>query len=133
MLSNNPYFAKWYTDTMDIYRVEAVQKNSVTVQERRKVNASPVPCRLYSLQKNGPAMADTGARARSEEKLACDLTVDLKQGDELMVVRGGNLGYANQPERYFAGTAWGYYDPVGGAMSGLQHQEVGLLRDEIVR
>lgn len=133
MLSNNPYFANWYTDTMDIYRVEAVQKNHVTTQERRKVNTVPVPCRLYSTQKNGPVMAYTGARVRSEEKLACDLGVDLKQGDELMVVRGGTLGYENQPERYFAGAVWGYYDPVGGAMSGLQHKEVGLLRDEIVR
>lgn len=133
MLSNNPYFAKWYTDIMDIYRVEAVQKDSVTVQERRKVSESPIFCRIYSTQKNGPNMTDDAARIRSEEKLACDLSVDIQKGDELYVIRGGALGHTNQPERYFAGKPQKYYDPVGGAMSGLEHQEVGVLMDEIVR
>ena len=50
-----------------------------------------------------------------------------------MIVRGGNLGYTNQAERYFAGGPQRYYDPVGGALTGLEHQAVGLLKDEIVR
>lgn len=133
MLFNNPIFKGWYTDTVDIYRVEAVKTGSVTMQERRKVNASPVPCRVYSTQKSGPNMTDSAARTRSEEKLACDLSVDLQSGDELYIIRGGNLGHANQSERYFAGKPQKYYDPVGGVMSGLQHQEAGLLQDEIVR
>lgn len=133
MLFNNPIFRGWYTDTMDIYRVEAAMADGITAQERRKVNTSPVLCRVYSAQKNGTNMTDNAARVRSEEKLACDLSVDVQAGDELHIIRGGALGHANQSERYFAGKPQKYYDPVGGAMSGLQHQEVGLLMDEIVR
>ena len=59
--------------------------------------------------------------------------MDIQAGDELMIVRGGNLGYTNQAERYFAGGPQRYYDPVGGALTGLEHQAVGLLKDEIVR
>ena len=54
-------------------------------------------------------------------------------GDELLVTRGGALGIQNQPERYFAGNPQKYYDPVGGALTGLVHMEVGLLLQEIVR
>lgn len=96
------------------------------------MNDSPIPCRVYQLEKEGPAITGNAARERGTEKLACDLTADIRAGDELMVVRGGGLGYANKPERYFAGTPAPYYDPVGGALSGLQHKEVGLLMDNII-
>ena len=77
-------------------------------------------------------MTDRAARVHSEERLACDLGVDIRAGDELLVVRGGALGQTGRPRRYFAGEPQDYYDPVGGTMSGLQHKEVGLLMDEIV-
>ena len=77
-------------------------------------------------------MTGTASRVRSVEKLACDLSVDIRAGDELEVIRGGNLGHASRPERYFAGAPASYYDPVGGALTGLQHKEVGLLRDVII-
>lgn len=133
MLFNNPIFAGWYTDTVDIYRVVPVTKGSLTTQERRKVNDEPIPCRIYSASKSSPSMTDNAARVRGEDKLACDLDVDIRAGDELQVVRGGNLGHANQTERYFAGEPQSYYDPVGGALTGLQHKEVGLLLENIVR
>ena len=53
-------------------------------------------------------------------------------GDELEVIRGGGLGIQGKPERYFAGTPQDYYDPVGGALTQLQHKEVGLLRDNLI-
>lgn len=133
MLFDNPIFAGWYTDTVDIYRVTAVKDGNVTRQKRQKVNVSPILCRIYSPQKNSPVMADNAARERAEEKLACDLPVDIRAGDELQVIRGGALGHANQPERYIAGGTVPYYDPVGGAFTGLEHMEVGLLKDNIVR
>ena len=77
-------------------------------------------------------MTSTTARERSSEKLACDLTVDIQAGDELLVVRGGNLGYEGRQERYFAGNPVQYYDLVGGALTGLQHKEVGLLMDNVI-
>lgn len=133
MLFDNPIFAGWYTDTVDIFRVVPVQRGNIDAQERQKINASPVPCRVYTPSKDGPVMTDTAARERAGEKLACDLSVDIQAGDELQIIRGGKLGYANAPERYFAGAPVMYYDPVGGALTGLQHKEVGLLKDEIVR
>ena len=133
MLFDNPIFAGWYTDTVDIYRVLSRKDGNMTRQERQKVNQLPVSCRVYSTKKDGPAMTDNAARERSVEKLACDLTVDIRAGDELLVIRGGSLGHANQPERYVAGAPVAYYDPVGGGMTGLEHKEVGLLKDNIVR
>lgn len=133
MIYDNPIFRTWYTDTVDIYRVVPVKKGSMDSQERQKVNDAPIPCRLYHIEKGGPSITDNAARERSMEKLACDLSVDIRAGDELMVVRGGGLGHKNEPERFHAGQPASYYDPVGGALTGLQHKEVGLLADNIIR
>ena len=133
MLFDNPIFKDWYTDTVDIYRVAAVVKGNITVQERQKMNDEPIRCRVYSSKRDGPVMGNTAARERSTEKLACDLAVDIRAGDELLVIRGGALGLQGQQERYFAGGPQGYHDPVGGALTGLEHKEVGLLMDNIVR
>ena len=132
MILNNPIFSTWYTDTADIYRTAPVKEGNLTRQERRTVNASPVPCRVYHPEKSPPAMEKPAARERSAEKMACDLSVDIRAGDELFIVRGGNLGHANKPERYFAGSPVQYYDPVAGALTGLQHKEVGLLMDNVI-
>ncbi len=132
MIFDNPIFKTWYTDTMEICRVVPVMKGNVTAQERKKITETPVPCRVYNAKRNGPGMTDRAARVHSEERLACDLGVDIRAGDELLVVRGGALGQTGRPRRYFAGEPQDYYDPVGGTMSGLQHKEVGLLMDEIV-
>ncbi len=132
MIFNNPIFSNWYTDTVDIYRVVTVSHGNLDRQERQKINAAPVPCRIYHTEKGGPNMTSTAARERSSEKLACDFAVDIQAGDELMIVRGGNLGHEGRPERYFAGNPVQYYDPVGGALTGLQHKEVGLLMDNVI-
>ena len=132
MIFDNPIFKTWYTDTVEICRVVPVMKGNVTAQERKKITETPVPCRVYNAKRHGPGMTDSAARVHSEERLACDLGVDIRAGDELLVVRGGALGQTGRPRRYFAGEPQDYYDPVGGTMSGLQHTEVGLLMDEIV-
>lgn len=133
MLSDNPVFKGWYTDTVDIYRVEPVTRGNVTGQERKKINAEPVRCRVYSSKRDGPVMGRTASRERATEKLSCDLSTDIIAGDELQVIRGGALGIQGQPERYFAGNPQAYHDPVGGVLTGLEHKEVGLLMDNIVR
>lgn len=132
MIYDNPIFRTWYTDTVDVYRTVSVAKGNVDSKERRKVNVNPIPCRVYQKDKGGPAVAGNAARERGTEKLACDLSVDIHAGDELLVVRGGGLGHTNKPERYLAGSPAAYYDPVGGALTGLQHKEVGLLADNII-
>lgn len=132
MIFNNPIFSNWYTDTVDIYRVVTMSNGNLDRQERQRINDAPIPCRIYKPEKGGPNMTGTAARERSSEKMACDLSVDIQAGDELLIVRGGNLGYKNKQERYFAGNPVQYYDPVGGALTGLQHKEVGLLMDNVI-
>lgn len=133
MLFDNPIFAGWYTDTVDVYRVSPVHQGNVTTQKRQKVNGEPIPCRIYSIQKDGPSITDNAARERATEKLACELSADIRAGDELQIIRGGNIGMENQAERYLAGNPTAYYDPVGGALTGLQHKEIGLLKDDIIK
>ena len=124
-------FSSWYTDTVDVYRVVNTTVGNLTKQERQQVGIA-IPCRVYNSQKNGPNMTDTAARTTSSDKLACAVDTDIRQGDELLVTRGGALGRGNTPERYFAGNPQHYYDPVGGALTGLEHLEVGLLMQEVI-
>lgn len=125
-------FSNWYTDIVDVYRVVNATTGNIDTQARQQVG-SAIPCRVYSSQKNGPSMQDSAARVNSTDKLSCAVDVDIRAGDELLVTRGGALGRGGEPERYFAGNPQHYYDPVGGALTGLEHLEVGLLMQEIVR
>lgn len=131
MLFDNPVFEGWYTDSMDVYRNVDVSSGNLDGKKRRLVQEK-IPCRIYSVKKNGPRMRQTAAMTDSVDKLACDLSVEIKAGDELHVVRGGMLGVQWDPERYFADRPHPYYDPVGGVLSGLEHQEVALLTEEII-
>lgn len=126
------YFDGWYTDLVDVYRVVNTTAGNIDTQTRQQVGSS-IPCRVYSSQKNGPSMQDSAARVNSTDKLSCVVDVDIRAGDELLVTRGGALGRGGEPERYFAGNPQHYYDPVGGALTGLEHMEVGLLQQNIVR
>ena len=131
MLFDNPVFEGWYTDSMDVYRNVDVSSGNLDGKKRRLVQEK-IPCRIYSVKKNGPRMRQTAAMTDSVDKLACDLSVEIKAGDELHVVRGGMLGVQGDPERYFADRPHPYYDPVGSVLSGLEHQEVALLTEEII-
>lgn len=128
---NTAIFSAWYTDTVDVYRVVNTVVGNITRQERKQA-LTAVPCRVYNSQKNGPNMTDNAARSTSTDKLACPVDTDIRAGDELLVIRGGGLGHTNEPERYFAGNPQHYYDPVGGALTGLEHLEVGLLMQEVI-
>lgn len=131
MLFDNPVFLGWYTDKVNIYRVEDKKVGNVA-KKQRVLKSEGIPCRIYSAKKDGPSMQDTAARSVSTEKMACDLSIDIKAGDELQIIRGGGLGRTGTAERFFSGSPQQYYDPVGGALSGLEHQEVGLLRENLI-
>ena len=123
-------FDSWYTDTVEIYRVTSTTFAGLDTQTREKVGE----CRgrIYQSQKNSINTKDTAAEGRSEDKLAVPLGVDIRQGDELHIIRGGAIGYGGPSERYFAGRPMPYYDPVGGLLTGLEHQEIGLMQREVV-
>ena len=122
--------AGWFTDLMDVFRVESVTTDGLTTQERVQV-LSAVPCRVYAPAKNSINLRDGAATTRADEKLACGIDVDIQAGDEISVTRGGVLGHT-RTERYIASKPVPYYDPVGVAATGLEHLEVGIRADNIV-
>ena len=123
--------SSWFTDLMDIYRVEAVTTGALTRQERVLV-ASAVPCRIYSPQKNNLNRRQAASAVYGDEKLACAVDTDIEAGDELIVTRGAALGRKTKPVRYIASQPVLYFDPVGTAATGLEHMEVGIHADNVV-
>ena len=123
--------SSWFTDLMDIYRVEAVTTGALTRQERVLV-ASAVPCRIYSPQKNNLNLRQAASAVYGDEKLSCAVDTDIEAGDELIVTRGGALGRKTKPVRYIASQPVLYFDPVGAAATGLEHMEVGIHADNVV-
>ena len=119
----------WYTDTATVNRVESYADGNLTKQ-RRIVAAENVPCRVYRNSSPSTAMKDTAAQVEPSDMLACDIDVDIKAGDEIMVIRGGALGYENKPLRYFAGEPMPYYEPFGGVVPQLAHQQVPITGEK---
>lgn len=123
-------FGNWYTDTVAVYRVTAQSGTGLTTQERTLVGI--YNGRVYQSQKNSISPGDTAAKSTTSDKLAVPLSADIQTGDMLMITRGGAVGATGEPERYFAGKPMPYYDPVGGCLTMLEHQEIGISVDEIV-
>lgn len=122
----------WYTDLMDVYRVQAALDGSLTRHERVLL-AENVPCRIYQSENNAVNMKETAAETSETGKLACDLSADVQAGDALVIRRGGRLGRPGPTVRAFAGEPERYYEPFGAILPGLAHQEIRLFQQERVR
>jgi len=125
---NNPIL-NWYTDLLTISRVESYQEGNITKQRRVEISNN-VPCRVYRNSNPPTNMRETAAQVTYSDILACDNSVDIKAGDELSVIRGGGLGYANKSITYFAGDPTPYYEPFGGTVPNLAHQQVPLTNEK---
>lgn len=123
-------FGNWYTDTVAVYRVTAQSGTGLTTQERTLVGT--YNGRIYQSQKNSISPGDTAAKSTTSDKLSVPISADIQTGDMLLITRGGAIGATGEPERYFAGKPMPYYDPVGGYLTMLEHQEIGLSVNEIV-
>lgn len=123
-------FNGWYTDSVDVYRVEDVADGFITKQKREKQGT--YACRVYRSQKAGPVFNSEAGKVVSQDVMAVELGTDIKSGDELLITRGGNLG-ETAASRYFAGDIMPYYEPVGGMFNGLGHIEIGLLQEEVIK
>ena len=121
-------YADWYTDTVDIYRVTATQDGSLT-RHTRTLMQSGVRCRIYREKTHVMTFTQTDAQIRQGMLLACDNSVDIRPGDELIVHRGGGLGHTHDI-RVFAGSPNYYYEPFGAVVPGLAHQEIPLSEEE---
>lgn len=124
-------FADWYTDRMDVWRVRDVMDGSLTRKERVQVYAD-IPCRIYQSDNKPINMTQTAANVQESDHLACDVSVDVRAGDELIITRGGRLGKAGPTIRAFAADPNLYYEPFGAIIPGLAHQEIRLLQQERV-
>lgn len=124
-------WSDWYTDAMSVYRVREVLDGSLTRHERALVSEN-IPCRIYQSGNRPINMAETAASLKESDHLACDISVDVRAGDELVITRGGRLGKPGPVIRAFAGEPNLYYEPFGAIIPGLAHQEIRLLQQERV-
>ena len=65
-------------------------------------------------------------------RYCCVCSVDIKAGDQLIIKRGGGLGYSTTTIRAFAAEPNYYFEPFGAVMPDLSHIEVRLLQEERV-
>ena len=121
----------WYTDTMSIYRTQEVMDGSLTRHELALVSEN-IPCRIYQSDNRTINMTETASNVDQSDHLACDISVDVRAGDEIIVKRGGRLGRQGPTIRAFAGDPNLYYEPFGAIIQGLAHQEIRLLQQERV-
>ena len=117
---------------MDVWRNVPVQDGSLTRQERQQV-LTGIPCRIYQSDNKPIHMAQTASDIEQNDHLACDVSVDIHAGDELLITRGGKLGKPGPIVRAFAGDPNPYYEPFGAIIPGLAHQEIRLLEQERVK
>lgn len=125
-------FADWYTDTVDVYRIENTTANNLTTQQRVPVSTG-TPCRIYQSDNQPINMQQDAAYIKQADRLMCDVGVDIQPGDELIIHRGAVLGKTAPDIRAFAADPNLYYEPFGAVMPGLAHQEIRLLQQEIVK
>ena len=119
----------WYTDTVDIYRVQKTKDGALNRRERVMMYEA-IPCRVYQYNSATPTMSETAASIKQSSKLACDTSVDIRPGDELIIHRGARLNKPVHDTRAFAGDPNYYYEPFGAVIPGLAHQEINLLQEE---
>lgn len=122
-------FANWYTDTFDVYRETSTTVNNLASNSRNLLYTG-VYGRIFNTSSKSPSMKQTAADVTRDLKLACDNSVDIRAGDELIITRGGKLGQNTQKMRAFAGEPNQYYEPFGGVVPRLDHQEIPLLNQE---
>ena len=123
-------FDGWFTDSVDVYRTSDVVNGYIKSQKREKTGT--YDCRIYKSAKDGPLLSTEAGKIASTEVMAVKVGTDIISGDELLITRGGKLGQ-NTASRYFAGDIVSYYEPVGGAFNGLEHMEIGLLQEEVIK
>ena len=75
-------------------------------------------------------MTQDAASIRQESKVALDNKWDIRPGDELIITRGGLIGQIGIVSRAFAGDPHHHFEPFGGVVPSLSHQEIKLLQEE---
>lgn len=120
----------WYTDTFDSFRVDESIEGGITKHERKQILTAE-PCRVYSNPTPSPNMQETAATVDAGNTLCCDVGVDIKAGDEIIVHRSAGIkAHPVSNTRYFAGKPNIYVEPFGGIIADLNHIQVALYNEE---
>lgn len=125
-------FTDWYTDTVDVYRIQNQTTNNLTTQQRVPVSTG-TPCRIYQSDNQPVNMQQDAAYIKQADRLMCDPSVDIQPGDQLIIHRGAVLGQTMPDIRAFAADPNYYFEPFGAVVPGLAHQEIRLLQQELVK
>ena len=125
-------FKDWYTDTVDIWRTTSTTTDSLTTNTLTQLYTA-VPCRIYQSDSQPIQMQQAAAYVKQNDRLMCDLSVDIQAGDQLIIHRGAGLGKTAPDIRAFAADPNYYDEPFGAVIPGLAHQEIRLLQQEIVK
>lgn len=125
-------FADWYTDTVDIWRTTSTTTDSLTINTLTQLYTA-VPCRIYRSDSQPIQMQQAAAYVKQNDRLMCDLSVDIQAGDQLIIHRGAGLGRTSPDIRAFAADPNRYDEPFGAVIPGLAHQEIRLMQQEIVK
>lgn len=122
----------WYTDSFESYRVTQTTEGGIVKNERVKV-LSNVPCRVYNNPNADIQMNEQAATTSAGNTLCCDVGVDIKAGDEIIVSRSALIRATPVcVDRYFAGKPNIYVEPFGGVLADLEHQQVALYNEKRV-
>lgn len=125
-------FKNWYTDTVDIWRVQGTTASSLTTNTRVELYTG-IPCRIYQSDNQPINMEQTAAHVKQADRLMCGADVDIQAGDQLVIHRGAGLGKTTPAIRAFAADPNLYFEPFGAVLPGLAHQEIRLLQQERVK
>lgn len=124
-------YQDWYTDTVDVFRIQPETNGALTRNHREQVLAG-VACRVFQIDAPSIRMNQTAAAEEQQDWLQCDNTVDIRAGDELLIHRGAKLGAKTPVIRAFAASPNYFFEPFGAVVPGLAHQEIRLLQQERV-
>lgn len=121
-----------YTDTFDSYRVVETLDGGITKHTRQQV-LKDIPCRAYNNPTPDIQMSEQAATTSGGNTLCCDIGLDIRAGDEIIVHRYGNNGDTTPIDtRYFAGRPNEYRMPFGGVWCDIEHIQVALYNEQRV-
>lgn len=121
-MANGYYYSTWYLDLMTIKRNEAEKKGNLTGMTKSVVVDTDVRCHVY--ERSNPSFngTETSATIDNEDRLACNLDVDIQYGDEIEV----KIYKTGERFKYIAGLPKKKSAPFGQAQPDIDHMEVPL-------
>lgn len=119
----------WYTDLFKVYRSQQETKLGVTGNMQRVLISKNNRGRIY--RKSSPSLQTSpqASELQFNDQLMCDTELDIRAGDEIVVLRGFFIGKCHENDNgqvYIAGEPADYYTPFGGVAPDVEHKQVPL-------